>query len=78
MIFKIQGTSSTTQVGYLNDGHFCCFNCANNRKDWKCPVYMINIKPYSQVCYFCGELIVEGITSDKSNKTQGWPLCLFD
>lgn len=33
------------------------------------PVYRINVEPYRQTCYDCGQVLVKG--------TRGWPV-LFD
>jgi hypothetical protein len=67
-------------VGYLSrqDGKFYCDKCIDkhNPDNDQINVYLINILPYSQTCFDCNTLIVDGI------KTVKWgfsvPLSLFE
>lgn len=63
-------------VGYLIHDHFLCKNCS---RKWLStgtegiPVHRVNVGIYSQVCFQCEELIVEGAKKTKN----GQPLCLW-
>ena len=54
-------------VGYLVRGRFVCVNCVVEENK-TIPVYALNIRPYSQDCALCGEVVVKG----------GTPTILFD
>lgn len=65
-----------TTIGYITADIFYCVKCAFAHQIFKskvAPVYVENIKPYSQTCHVCGDLIVDGWKS-----TDGSPLSLFE
>ncbi len=65
-------------IGYLTYGYFYCKTCEHERTRFgatasQVPVYLCNIRPYSQTCRECNKLIVDG-----AKKASGGPLCLFN
>ena len=73
-------TNDNDRIGWIMaDGNLSCRACAGSLVASGCvpipvPVYVVNIRPYSQTCHSCGYLLVDGL---KKRDGSG-PLCLFD
>jgi hypothetical protein len=65
------------RIGLFNRGEFICDRCALKldlaQNPMPCIMYLENILPYSQQCFECYELIVDG-----AKRLNGTPINLYE
>lgn len=67
--------SDEKPCGRLIKGKFVCLECSSFFACADvCPVYPINIRPYSAVCFVCDKVVIDGVRKLGSQE----PLCLFE